>query len=219
MGFLNNIGGWLNDITGVSDTAKQSYNYNMKQWHAQNEYNHPKNQIARMAEAGIDVNPMTYAVGNGSMSTTASSATAPSFSGSGVNPIATAINVISGLKGVEQRDAEIENTKAQTRLNMALIPPKIKQALLDLREREHNIRYAEKHNLPIGASKDWMNDLYYKFSPYLLDFAKSFFSGGFSPQKDLTLRDKLGSMFNSDSDYWYGMYLKNNGIKRGSSGR
>lgn len=116
---LSGIGGWLNDITGVSDTAKQSMKAsqalmaeenanNIALWNMQNEYNTPAAQIARMKDAGIDVNPMIYAVGNGNMSTTASSVSTasphmPNYSTAG-NPITTLVSVLNGLSDVETKN-------------------------------------------------------------------------------------------------------------------
>lgn len=115
------VGGVLNSLTGVSDTAKQSYSDSVKLmnlenannialWNMQNAYDTPSAQIARMKDAGIDVNPMTYAVGNGSMSTTASNvATAsphmPSYSSAG-NPISNLMNVLLGLGQYERQKQE-----------------------------------------------------------------------------------------------------------------
>lgn len=112
------VGGTMNAATGVSHTAKQSYNQslalmdkeyanNIKLWNMQNEYNTPSAQIARMKEAGVDVNPMTYAVGNGNMSTTAgsiSSATPhmPSYSAAG-NPISALMSVLNGVEDYKSR--------------------------------------------------------------------------------------------------------------------
>lgn len=112
------VGGTVNAATGVSHTAKQSYNQslalmdkenanNIKLWNMQNEYNTPSAQIARMKEAGVDVNPMTYAVGNGNMSSTASSISSanphmPSYSGAG-NPISALMNVLNGVEEYKSR--------------------------------------------------------------------------------------------------------------------
>lgn len=124
------VGGVLNSLTGVSDTAKQSYSDSVKLmnlenannialWNMQNAYDTPSAQIARMKDAGIDVNPMTYAVGNGSMSTTASNvATAsphmPSYSSAG-NPISNLVQLITGLEQADAIRAGTKQTEQQTK--------------------------------------------------------------------------------------------------------
>lgn len=121
---LKPVGSLLNGITGVTDTANESYKAskrlmnmenanNIALWNMQNEYNTPAAQIARMKEAGIDVNPMTYAVGNGNMSTTASSVSTatphmPVYSGAG-NPITTLMGVLHGIKDLEYKQKQIDN--------------------------------------------------------------------------------------------------------------
>lgn len=115
------IGSLLNGITGVTDTADESYKAskklmgmenanNIALWNMQNQYNTPAAQIARMQEAGIDVNPMTYAVGNGNMSTTASSVSTatphmPVYSGAG-NPVTTLMSVLNGLEDFRSRQLQ-----------------------------------------------------------------------------------------------------------------
>lgn len=109
----NRIGRLFNNLSGSSDAAANTYAYSQMGadadmarsvylWNMQNEYNSPKAQIARMKEAGIDVNPMTYALGSGGMSNTASSISAPSTGGasmspSGINPISALFSVVSGI--------------------------------------------------------------------------------------------------------------------------
>lgn len=112
------VGSLLNAVTGVTDTADESYKAskklmgmenanNIALWNMQNEYNTPTAQIARIKEAGIDVNPMTYAVGNGNMSTTASSVSTvtphmPVYSGA-ANPITTLMGVLNGIEDFKAR--------------------------------------------------------------------------------------------------------------------
>lgn len=112
------IGQILNGITGVTDTADESYKVskklmgmenanNIALWNMQNEYNTPAAQMARMKEAGIDVNPMVYAVGNGNMSSTASSVSTasphmPNYSSAG-NPVSALFSVLNGLEDYENK--------------------------------------------------------------------------------------------------------------------
>ena len=109
------FGGTLNDLTGSTDMLKKEYANNVALWNMQNEYNTPAAQIARMKAAGIDVNPLTYAVGNGNMSTTASNISAPSVGASGINPIASLVSVLSTISDLRLRDAQAGYISEQTR--------------------------------------------------------------------------------------------------------
>lgn len=139
-GGAGKFGGTLNDVMGTSDAARQSYQYNQQAadadmarsislWNMQNSYNTPAAQIARMAQAGIDVNPMTYAVGNGNMSTTASNISAPgtgsvSMGSHGINPLSALMTVLSGLQGIKHSQAEVNQSEA----NIAQVKDNIKNA-------------------------------------------------------------------------------------------
>lgn len=125
--FPGEIGSFMNDITGSTDAAKQTYKYSQKAadadmlrsiqlWNLQNEYNTPAAQIARMQAAGIDVNPMTYALGSGGMSTSAGSISAPSTGGAtvspnGINPFQAAMSVISGIQELQYRHEQVRDLK------------------------------------------------------------------------------------------------------------
>lgn len=161
-GLLGGVGHWLNDATGVSNSMNQQYKYNQSAadadmarsiylWNMQNEYNTPAAQIARMAAAGIDVNPMTYAVGNGNMSTTASSISAPgtgSVSGgsSGINPFAMVMNLLSGIKGLKQADATVEQTIQNTENSRKLTEADVKLKDEQRKAAMVNREIAEKDN-------------------------------------------------------------------------
>lgn len=107
----NTVGQWMNNITGSSDMYNREYEGNVALWNMQNEYNTPAAQIARMKAAGINVNPLTYAVGNGNMSTSAGSISTPSVGASGINPIASLVSVMSGIQGVRAQRLQNELVK------------------------------------------------------------------------------------------------------------
>lgn len=153
------IGSLLNGITGVTDTADESYKVskklmsmensnNVALWSMQNAYNTPAAQIARMKDAGIDVNPMTYAVGNGNMSTTASSistagAHMPSYSPAG-NPISTLMGVLNGVKDLEIKDEQKQNLYEQRQLTSEnwfsrAVLNRLLRYEADYAERQHEI--------------------------------------------------------------------------------
>ena len=160
MGFLSKIGGTLNDLLGTSDANKTAYSQNVALWNMQNQYNTPAAQIARMKEAGIDVNPMTYAVGNGNMSSVASTPSPASMSGSGVNPIGMAMSVMSGIKDLEFKDKEIDRKAKEVQLLQK-----------DIENYEHN------HSSPY---KDLADVVKYVFGLGASDNGTSFFGKGTS---------------------------------------
>lgn len=178
MGFfskaLGTVGGWLNDVTGITDTANKSYKQNVDLWRMQNEYNSPLAQIARMKQAGIDVNPMTYAVGNGNMSNTASSVGSPSYSGSGINPLSTIMGIVDGVKNLSFKDAEIENLKASATQTITMMPQRIANMIAerdrtsaeiaktyaDIAVLQHNLKIAQERGDPVGVVPSWRNNLF-----------------------------------------------------------
>lgn len=134
MSFLSNtfsgIGTFLNDITGVTSQQNRTYKqqresaayqnaYNTQMWNLQNQYNTPVAQLARMREAGIDINPTSYALGTGNLSNTATFVGSENgFSGSGSpagNPITSAVNIANGISEFNNRNANTEYIEAQTR--------------------------------------------------------------------------------------------------------
>lgn len=143
MGLFSFVGNLINDVTGASSSAKNTYQNNVDLWNMQNAYNTPSAQIARMKDAGIDVNPMTYAVGNGSMDTTASSVSPGNYSSAG-NPVSMLMSVIQGLQGVKNQKAQELSTDANTAYTEA------QTAAL-----RHNISYANKQGLPVGQIPTW----------------------------------------------------------------
>lgn len=126
--FYGGIGSALNKITGLESmtdkTYKQQMNamnaqnaYNTKMWNLQNEYNSPSAQLARMAEAGIEINPTSYALGTGNLSNTAALVgSASGFSGSGSpagNPISMLMGMAQGVQGIRESKARVANMEEQ----------------------------------------------------------------------------------------------------------
>ena len=90
------MGGLLNDMTGVTGQMDKSYAQQKAMMDLQNQYNSPAAQLARMAEAGIEINPTSYALGTGNLSNTSASGFAGSGSPAG-NPITMAMGVAQGI--------------------------------------------------------------------------------------------------------------------------
>lgn len=154
-GLTDSIGDTLNGLTGVNSSMDKSYAqqiammnqqnaFNREMWNLENEYNSPTAQIARLAQAGVDVNPMTYAVGNGNMTSQASSLqSANGFSGSGSpagNPVSMLMGVASGIQGLKNAKADFQ-LKQETQDRTAL----------ETDIMRHNLKYAQDHNLPVNS--------------------------------------------------------------------
>lgn len=153
---LSSVGSVLNDITGVSSSyedqrkaMREQNAYNTQMWNLQNEYNTPASQLARMREAGIDINPTSYALGTGNLSNTAALVgSASGFQGSPAgNPISALMGVASGIQGIKESKARTDNMEKQNE-NLTGV---IKSTRLENEIRSHNLQYAQEHNLPVSS--------------------------------------------------------------------
>lgn len=182
-GIMSPVGGLLNGLTGVTDQQDRTYRqqqeamrdqnkYNLAMWNLQNEYNSPASQLARMREAGVDINPTSYALGTGNLSNTAAHIdSASGFAGSGSpagNPISMAMGVASGLQGIDESNQRIDNMKEQnTNLmqeGLNLITRGTGMRLQNQSQRlnnaiaRHNLKYGKKYNKPVGYVSSVYND-------------------------------------------------------------
>ena len=154
--YYNGIGSALNKLTGsekaMKDTYKQQMSamnaqnaYNTMMWNLQNEYNSPSAQLARMADAGIEINPTSYALGTGNLSNTAAlvgsdSGFAGSPSPSG-NPITALMGMAQGIQGIRESKAREELSNANAK-NFASNTANIDQRT---RELKNDNDFFEKH--------------------------------------------------------------------------
>lgn len=180
MSFLSSIGSALNNLTGVSSSQKKTYQqqlastayqnaYNASMWQAQNEYNSPTAQLARMREAGIDINPTSYALGTGNLSNTATFVGSEGgFSGSGSpagNPISQLMGMASGILGVRETQARIDNMKEQ-KINIMTegnrLFNQVETQRLENEIMRHNLEIGRKTHLPVNQYPSFMGT---KFDP------------------------------------------------------
>lgn len=185
----NRVGNFLNNVTGSSDMLNKEYANNVSLWNMQNEYNSPAAQIARMKAAGIDVNPMTYAVGNGSMSSTASNISAPSVGASGINPIATLMSVIGGLSSIKNQSMQLDNVLKNDVVNRRNTTSEIEARDVSTALARKDLEFYKKHGYRPGTN-----------SPFTL--IPSFFDNNFNhsfkikgvgegnPETDVIVYDK-----------------------------
>lgn len=97
------------------ELMKMSNEMNIANWQMENEYNTPKNQIARLREAGI--NPDLFYGSSSANTLGAEISSAPTGSASMANPLQTDFGQ-STLQGM-MVDAHIKNLESQTRKNNA----------------------------------------------------------------------------------------------------
>lgn len=168
MGFFSKVGGILNDFTGITSQQNQTYKqqvqamnaqnaYNTAMWNAQNEYNSPVAQLARMREAGIDINPTSYALGTGNLSNTATFVGSENgFSGSGSpagNPITMALGVANGISEIRNRNALTDNLGVQNEnlhAQNANLLVQNASTRIDNDIKRHNLEVARELNMPVG---------------------------------------------------------------------
>lgn len=159
---FGSVGSALNTVTGVKDQTNLTYKqqkammeaqnaYNTKMWNLQNEYNSPASQIARMREAGVDINPTSYALGTGNLSNVASNVSSESgFSGSGSpagNPISMLMGMAQGIQGIREAKARTINLGEQT----GNIREQNEHARITNEILRHNLDLGRKNNTPVGV--------------------------------------------------------------------
>lgn len=154
---FSSVGSILNDITGVSDStaqqrkmAQEQNAYNTYMWNLANQYNTPAAQLARMKDAGIDINPTSYALGTGNLSNTAGTVTAGSgFAGSPAgNPISMAMGVANGIQGIRESKARTENMyKQNDNLDGVITATRLENEI-----RRHNLEIGQDTNSPVGTT-------------------------------------------------------------------
>lgn len=176
-GLFGGVGNILNKMTGTSGQMDKSYKqqmasaqyqnaYDKYMWNLQNEYNSPSSQLARMKEAGIDINPTSYALGTGNLSNTATFAGSENgFSGSGSpagNPISMLMGVANGIQGIKESDARVNNLIAQNdNLHVQNDATRI-----DNQIKRHNLGVAEETGMPVGETPDIWRVFGQKLSTY-----------------------------------------------------
>jgi len=121
-------GGWMSNSSNKK-LARQEYKQNLKMWAAENEYNLPKNQMARYRDAGL--NPMLI-YGNGTSSSGNTTVSSPQYHAPRMENIASGIQLPSLLnvmdsvqrfrlsqKELELKDEQIDKTKNDSELSFA----------------------------------------------------------------------------------------------------
>lgn len=172
------VGDLINGLTGVNAQTDKTYKqqmasmnaqnaYNTYMWNLANQYNTPSAQLARMADAGIEINPTSYALGTGNLSNTASVVSSDNgFAGSGSpagNPISMAMGVAQGITGIKEAKQRIANMKEQNTNLMEqgnIMFNQIEGSRLQNEINRHNLAYAKEHNRPVNVSPSLADSMY-----------------------------------------------------------
>lgn len=187
---FGSIGGILNGITGVTESQDRTYEqqrkamqeqnaYNTYMWNLQNQYNTPMAQLARMAEAGIDINPTSYALGTGNLSNTAALVgSASGFSGNGSpagNPISALMGVAQGIQGVRESKQRVANMEEQN-INLMeqgnLLFNQTEGSRIANEIARHNLSYAKERHKPVGFTPQITGDPIGYVGGYVGDYMK-----------------------------------------------
>lgn len=125
------VGGLGTGLLGIGLNAWQNYDnrkatskandYNFGMWQAENEYNKPINQMARLSEAGLNPN-LVY--GGGATTLSARSQGAHEA----VQRAPDILGAVGAYQDIKQKDAMTENTKATTATTTAMRPLELKNA-------------------------------------------------------------------------------------------
>lgn len=201
---FGSVGGLLNAITGVTEQQDRTYEqqkkameaqnaYNTYMYNLSNQYNTPAAQLARMAEAGIEINPTAYALGSGNLSNTASTVSSASgFQGSGSpagNPITSLMGVAQGIQGLKNAKADYQ-LKQETQDRTAL----------ETDIMRHNLKYGQDHNLPVGSMPGIDATLASFVNRGLTDASKG---GSMTSNKPFGWLGKFAERFNNDFSKWF----------------
>lgn len=169
---LDPVGDLINGLTGVNAQTDKTYKqqmasmnaqnaYNTYMWNLANQYNTPSAQLARMADAGIEINPTSYALGTGNLSNTASVVSSENgFAGSGSpagNPISMAMGVAQGVQGIRESKARTALDQANTKnftSNTANIEERTRQMKNDNNFFEAHGYYPPHGDTPALSSYD-----------------------------------------------------------------
>lgn len=150
MGFLSGVASVVGNVAGGllqgyqnRKAAQKDNKYNYTAWQLQNEYNTPKEQRERLEEAGYNPN-LWYTQGNTGNAGTLATTGYQAADWQGMTNRA-----LSGLAQYQQMQAtqaNIKNTEANTEL------AKYNAYNVDLQGQilQHNLTYAQNHNLPVG---------------------------------------------------------------------
>lgn len=178
MGAFSFLGRMGNDALGVSDSIEQQQKFSWKMWNANNAYNHPKEQVKRLEEAGL--NPMLV-YGNGSVAGNTSSAVGAG-SGSGNSAMSSILSFLNSRAGRSLQEQALAYEEQRLYQNLELGQAQIEQVqaaknsvLADIAIKQHNLEVARDTGAYVGDSSKY--GLGVGFWRRFVDEAKRFYNG------------------------------------------
>lgn len=153
MGFLSGAAAVVGNVAGGllqgyqnRKAAQKANKYNYTAWQLQNEYNTPKEQRERLEEAGYNPN-LWYTQGNTGNAGTLATSGYQAADWQGMTN--RALSGLAQYQQVQATQANIKNTNANTEL------AKYNASNADLQGQilQHNLTYAQNHNLPVGQTE------------------------------------------------------------------
>ena len=118
--FLSNLLFHKRNVRTQKELADYAYSKDLDMWNRQNLYNAPINQMARLAEAGLNPN-LVY--GQGVTGATGQAREMPKYQAPrpGISPTAVNMNlpgILSTYQDMQMKDAQIDNVKELTKSNL-----------------------------------------------------------------------------------------------------
>lgn len=139
---VSTAGSMFGSLTGNRSTrelSREIRKWNLEQWHRQNEYNTPTNQLKRMREAGLNPQLM-YGQGSPGNADAVRSVGAPRMSGIDIgDPIGT-------FYDLKAKSAQVRNIEADAEMNEANARYASERADLLIRQLGHNTSTSESES-------------------------------------------------------------------------
>lgn len=196
---------------GAKRREQQAREWNLKQWHRQNEYNLPVNQMKRLQEAGLNPN-LIY--GSGSANTGIAGSVAPGKAApyNVKDPTPSALSTAMITSQIKNLDSITNKNNADTAKTLGVTPSLIEQnkqkakksteEAIQAAVRTGEITKQQKATTQSLMSKAKLDVLNLGYQRAYLKFKNSLISKGIDPQGGLhtTLLKWFSSFFNSEKD-------------------
>lgn len=158
---LGSVGESLNDITGVSSSARQQYKHQLAlqkdaqefaKWQMQNAH---QMEVQDLKEAGL--NPVLSAGAGGGASAGVSMGN--TSTGTGADPISMIAGIINMSNSVKQTENAIKKTEADIRNETEMTNANVAKALAEAGYKQHEIDYYVDTGFFPGATKTVGNEI------------------------------------------------------------